>query len=325
MRSIKSKRGGATISQERSPSRLHIWRDQHKYEARQSIAQLVSKPISTTLTLLVLALAIALPLCVSIAVSNIERWAGYSGNGLEITLFLTATSSVERGQQLADQINSWNEVSSAQYISPEQALTSLSEIAGSNNIAAQLPENPLPGTIVMRLPHSESIEITAQNIAKRASAIPEVKHLRMDLDWFRQAQSLIALGSRLNAALSAILAVAVVLVISNTIKLAIETRKQEIEVSRLVGASNGYVRRPFLYMGIWIGMASAILALLLTNLGLLALTSGIDAVERAYGAEIQLEGLPAFTVFSVVLGSAGLGWIGAWSICNNYIRRFDPR
>jgi cell division transport system permease protein len=319
------KRGGATTSQSLSQSRLQIWRDQHKHEARQSLLQLAGKPLSTSLTLLVLALAIALPLCVSVAVANIERWAGYSGNGLEITLFLKASNSAQQSQQLARDVARWDGVSSARYVSPQQALASLSSLAGSNDIASQLPENPLPGAVVMTLPHSETIETTAQGIATRARALKEVERLRMDLDWFRQAQALVALGGNINRALSTILAIAVVLVISNTIKFAVEARKQEIEVARLVGASNGYVRRPFLYMGIWIGATSAVLALLLVTGGMLALTTNIDIVEKAYSAQIHLRGLSFSSAIWVVLGTAGLGWIGAWSICNSYIRRFDPR
>lgn len=316
---------GATSPNTNIKSKLAVWRDNHKLVAKQSFQQLLGKPVSTLLTLLVLAIAIALPITVYIAVNNIERWAGYSDSGLEVSLFLQHEVSQIQGQALSKKIQQWPGVSAAQYISPQQALHSLESMSGVANIASSLPHNPLPGTVVITLPHSANIETIAQQISQRAAQLSEVESQRLDLDWFKKAQALVKTADKINSVLTLILSIGVVLVISNTIKIAIEGRKQEIEVAKLVGATNSFVRRPFLYMGAWIGAGSAILALALTGAAVLVLTFNISELEKAYSASIYLQGLPFLYHLLVVLMTAILGWLGAWMICNSYIRDLDPK
>lgn len=320
-------KAGATAPSMSLTTRLTVWRDSHRSMARQSAQRLLEKPAANFITLLTLAIAIALPTLLHIGVRNIELWTGHSSHGLELDIYLQSDLSNEQGRKLAVDIRNWEGVINTAFISPQDALQLLETHADlhAGDIIASLPENPLPASVNVALATHVDYAAAAQRIAAKAKALDGVESVAFNLEWFRKAQAFVEFAQRLQTVISVLLALAVALVIGNTIKLAIETRKEEIMVAKLVGATNAYVRRPFLYMGAWLGGLSAFLALLLCSFSVLALAYYIKPLESAYDTNIGITGLPLRSAVFVLLLGLGLGWLGAWLICGNHIRELDPK
>ncbi len=317
---------------------LRVWRDSHRQFAKQSFGRLLEKPLATLVTLAMLAIAIALPTLLHISVQNVARWTSYTDAGLELTAYLHRLNNTPRnsstagaetqdsGRALVSRIRSMEGVKDVEFISPQAALLKLELIAGadSTEIINSLPENPLPAAIRIVVGKRAELAATANAIATQLNKLPEVDSVSFNLDWFRKAQAIVQLAERINIAASLLLSLGVVLVIGNTVRVAIESRRDEILVAKLVGATNAYARRPFLYLGVWLGAAGALLALAISSLSVLALTYYIEPLEEAYSTNISLQGLSLSAALLIFLASVSLGWLGAWVMCSNQISAIEP-
>jgi len=321
----KKDRAGATAKRQSLPTRFAIWRSQHRTQFGDSLHRLIAKPLANGVTLLLLTIAILLPCLLYMGVRNIEQWVSYSENGLEVSAYLHMDTQPRDIDQLRSEIRQWPTVKAVRYVSADEALTKLGQSIGAENIISSLASNPLPPTLLLSLHGLENLESDAQTVSNKLGQMQLVESVEYNIGWFRKAQALVGLGKRLAAALAGILGVGVLLVIGNTIRLAIESRSEEILVAKLVGATDNYVRRPFLYMGAWLGWMGAVLAIVLTGICLLALTYYIEPIEKAYNTQIPLSGLPLTLLLGVMLGCTLLGWLGALLISNSHLRRIEPR
>ncbi|MGB5325272.1 MAG: permease-like cell division protein FtsX [Pseudomonadales bacterium] len=320
-----SARQGATSPAHRRRDQFVVWRASHRHFAREALRRLLATPLATAATLAMLGIAIAVPTLLQVGVSNLQRWSGQSSAGLELNAYLRAgieQEPVELGAWLATQ----NLVLKQQFISPEQALEELAALAGDDSarLARSLPQNPLPATLRIVLQQRGELASTADELASALRSRPEVESVSFDLEWFRKADALVNFAAQLRLATALLLGAGVVLVIGNSVRVAIESRREEIVVAKLVGATHGYARRPFLYLGAWLGAGGALLALVLSGICLLALTYYISPIEKAFGHEIGLRGLSASNALQILGGSATLGWLGAWLVAAQQLRRIEP-
>ena len=321
---LKDKTGATTHSHSLG-ARLSVWRDQHHEQFIGSLQRLLEKPLANSVTLLLLTIAILLPCLLYIGMRNIEHWVNHADSGLEVSAYLHIGTNKQLSQQLANDISLWPTVKSVRYVSAEQAMTDVSQRIGASDILNSLPSNPLPPTLLIALEGLSDVEANAQAIAARLSEQPAVESIGYNTSWFKKAQALVSLGKQLSAGLAFILARGVVLVVANTVRLAIESRNEEILVAKLVGATDSYVRRPFLYMGAWLGGLGASMATIIASASWFALAHYITPLEKAYNTEIPIVGMPLLLLMSVLLGCTLLGWLGAWLICNSHLRRIEPK
>ena len=317
-------RAGASTSRTTISQRLRIWRTQHRKQAAKSFGQLVEHPLASSMALLILTVAILLPSLLFLALNNIEQWVKYSDNGLEVSAYLHHETNKEEASQLMRTIEQWEGVASTRYISPDQAMGMVIRSTAMNDIAQSLPGNPLPPTILVALEGIDNIQVQAEKIAVLLAAQPMVESLNYNAGWFTKAQALVELGRRLALGLSLNLALGVMLVVSNTVRLAIERHSEEILVSRLVGATNAYIRRPFLYMGVWLGTLGVCFALLATQTSWLVLTYLMRPIEQAYNTQIAVSNLPLPFACLVFFGCIGLSWLSAWFISSHHIHKIEP-
>jgi len=303
---------------------LTVWWRQQRQVATQSLQRLGAAPLSNLITLWVLAIAITLPTGFYLSLKNLELLGDSSADSVRISAYLQGKIDDEAGSQLAQELARWEGVANTAYISPEQALTSLKEIENLDIISESLTENPLPGTLVIHLLDSLDADRT-EAIRQRAEQLEAIAEARFDLDWLNKLWALLALLRQLALLIAGLLALGVLLVVGNTIKLTIDNRRDEIVVCQLVGASHAFIRRPFIYLGSYFGAAAGALALLLIEAAMYALTTPISHMSAAYSIDIALYGPSWSERLCLLASSAGLGWIGAWLAASQHIRSLLPR
>ena len=242
-----------------------------------------------------------------------------------MSLYLTNNVSPVRAQTIVSQLRDWPEISQAVYISPNEAKQSFEQREGFAGLIDSLPNNPLPGLISLNISSRTLSNEDATQLKQKATLINGVDRVMMDLQWFQKISAIVSLFSQLATGLTVLLAVGVMLVIGNTIKLAIDSRREEIIVIKLIGATNAFIRRPFLYLGLWLGSGAALLAVGLSKISEYALTYAVQSVITAYGAEITLLTLGISDSLILLAVGAALGLTGAWLAADHRIRSLEPR
>ena len=304
--------------------RIGSWYGNHVTVMVDALQRLLRQPASSAMTCAVIAIALALPAGFFVALANVEKLsAGWDGKP-SISLYLKSSIEEGAGRSLAKEIEGREAVSSTRYISREESLQEFERVSGFGDIMQSLDRNPLPAVIVVNLPE-RAVPADVQLLKGKLEALAEVDEAQLDMEWVQRLHSILSLVQRLTIALALMLAVGVVLVIGNTIKLAIESRRDEILVVKLVGGTNAFVRRPFLYTGLWYGLGGGLLAWFLVQFALLWLSSPISKLVLAYQSAYTLQGLGVFYGFSLIIGAALLGLAGAWLVVGRQIKAIEPQ
>ena len=276
------------------------------------------------MTWLVLGIALALPVGLNVALSNARSVSVSWDSPAQISLFLRAEVSVEAAGVLAQRIESRDDVAAIRLVSREQALDEFRQLSGFGDVLANLEGNPLPNLLLVT-PAPEALGGAEVGLLRAAlEGESGVDRAVLDMEWVQRLSALVALSQRVVTALGLTLATGVLLVIGNTIRLAIENRRDEILVVKLVGGSDAFVRRPFLYTGFWYGLGGALVAWVVVGVSLWYLRGPLSALALLYQSDFTLRGL-GFTG-SLVLLSAGaiLGLLGAWAAVARHIREIQP-
>lgn len=302
---------------------LHAWLESHRASLVDSLYRLVRQPIGSFFTCLVMAVALSLPMGLSLLLDNVERLGGSWQRAAQISLYLQLDTSEAAGQQLRDEVAGMADVAAAEWISREQALAEFEQQSGIGGALRELPDNPLPGVVVVtpREVDRPTLEALRQNL----SEMPGVQQAQLDLQWVERLSAILNLGDRFVFGLTLLLVLALLLVIGNTIRLHIENRRSEIEVIKLVGGTDGYVRRPFLYMGTLYGVGAGLLAWGLLAFGLDWLNGAVVRLAGLYGSDFTLQGVPTADGLSLLLGAVLLGYIGAWLAVARHLSELAPR
>ena len=252
-------------------------------------------PLGSLATWLVIGVAMALPGALYLALDNLDRLASRWDGAAQISLFLKLDVTDDSGSQLAQKLEREAGVAKVQFISRQQALDEFRELSGFGDVLNQLERNPLPAVIVVQ-PLEATLGGGAEKLLAKLKALPEVEQAVLDLQWVQRLTAIMALGQKLALALRLMLAVGVVLVVGNTIRLAIESRRDEILVMKLVGATNRFVRRPFLYTGGWYGLGPVAVAPERQGAGIGAalINAGLDELRARGAAGCVLLGDPAY-------------------------------
>jgi cell division transport system permease protein len=302
---------------------FHAWVESHRASMVDSVGRLIKQPIGSFFTCLVMAVALSLPMGLALLLDNVERLGGSWQRAAQISLFMQLDVDVNDGQALREQILAMPDVSEADWISREQALEEFQQLSGLGEALRELPENPLPGVILVTPNEVDRDNLEA--LRQRLAELPGVEQAQLDLLWVERLTAILKLGDRFVFGLSLLLIATLLLVIGNTIRLHIENRRTEIEVVKLVGGTDGYVRRPFLYMGALYGLGAGLIAWLLLAYGLGWLNEAVIGLAGLYGSDFGLAGVPVEDGLSLVLGALLLGYIGAWLAVARHLSELAPR
>jgi cell division transport system permease protein len=305
------------------PSWLERQTQDHVRAISGTLGALARRPIGTLLTAFVIGITLALPAGLHTLVANLGR----AGEGLQGTLraslFLSDDVTEDRAQALSREIARKPGVSAVRYISRAQALEEFRSYSGFGEALDLLKDNPLPATIVVT-PDAKQPEAKTAALLKELAALPEVSQAKLDEKWLQRLYAIVDLVQRAVLLIAGALALAVLIVVGNTIRLDIENHRDEIEVMKLIGAGNGYIRRPFLYTGLWYGLAGGILACALVQAGVFALVEPARRLAGLYDSQATLQGL-SFNAGVAVFGAGlGLGWLGAFWAVSRHLRHIEP-
>lgn len=298
-----------------------IWWNQQKQAIDFSLKRLWFNPISAWITLIAIALALSLPTSMHVLVKNIQSLTHNNQSVPTISLFLKPKITEQQANDLAELVKSQPEVLSTTVVTRDQALQDFKKISGLADTLKTLGDNPLPNIVIItpKLSDLGASDTDLEDFTKRMKTYKEVEDVQIDIEWIQRLRAILQIAERIVAVVAILLAVTVLLVVGNTIRLDIENRKDEIRVTRLIGATNRYIRRPFLYGGLWLGIFGGVLSLLVVNIALLFLVGPVNKLSALYGSVFNLGGIDLSTTLEVLAISSALGLIGAWLAVNRYL------
>jgi len=303
---------------------MKTWLLRHLQVMVGSLGQLARTPFASALTLIVIGITLALPAALYVMIDNLQRLSAGLEAGGQISLYLKHDLSEAAARKLAQEIQTMPNVSGVRYISRAAALAEFRQHSGFGATLDALDGNPLPAVLVVR-PDASVAPSTIEALRAELARWRGVDLAELDLAWVQRLQALLALAGRAIWMLAGLLAAAVLLIIGNTIRLAVANRQTEIEIVQLVGGTPAFIRRPFLYAGLFQGLFGGLAAWLLVELGLLFLAGPVRELTRLYGSGFALTGLGFEAGSALVLAGAALGWLGSRLAVGWHIARLAPR
>lgn len=290
-----------------------------------SVGRLARNPFATALTLLVIGLALALPLALNLFVTNAQTATGGFVDAVDMSVYFKTDVPLAKAQQLAADARQRAEVAEVSLIPADKALAEFRTYSGFGAALEALKENPLPHVLHVRPKPESSAPAALESLRRYFAAWPEVDIVQIDSEWVMRFNAILDVLRRLLVITAILLASGVLAVIGNTIRLEILNRRAEIEVIKLVGGSNGFVRRPFLYTGVLYGLGGAVLGWLIVEAAVAILGQPVATLAQLYGSRYSLQG-PTGNEILIVLGAGiVLGWLGAWISAARHLRSIEPR
>lgn len=294
----------------------------HKEAISYSLKRLWQSNLSTWITLAVIGIALCLPSSLYLLLQNLKSLTDDKREVPTISLFIKQNISEQQARDRGELIQELSQIDKVVLVPRDEALADFRKITGFAETLETLDENPLPHVLVVT-PHINLIGNPTddmQKLAERLESFPEIDLVQMDLEWVSRLRSILRITERAIFIISGLLALTVLLVIGNTIKLNIENRKEEIEVSKLIGASSTYIRRPFLYTGIWYGLFGGVISLVLVHLALISFVAPVNELAKLYSSTFIITGLNLSTTLYILLSSSVLGLVGAWLAVGRHLR-----
>jgi cell division transport system permease protein len=317
-------REGASQSRTGILDRLRSWFLHHQLSAVDSLRRLLESPVSSVLTWMVIGIALALPVGMAVALDNARSLSRNWDSPAQISLFLRAEMSAEAALRLEGAIQQREDVAATRFVSQQQALEEFQQLSGFADVLEHLDDNPLPNLIIVSPAGTSLSAESVRWLQTELATLPGVERAILDMEWVQRLNSLMQLSRRLVTALGALLALGVLLVIGNTIRLAIENRREEIVIVKLVGGSDAFVRRPFLYTGLWYGLGGALVSWCAVSLTLWWLRHPLMTLASLYQSSFSLQGLGLAGGLQLLLLGGSLGLVGAWVAVARHLKSIQP-
>lgn len=302
--------------------RLKRWAARHRYEAQDALARLLQMPASALMTLSMLAVALAVPGFLLTLLINFEQLTPTTELKPQLAVYLKPATEAKRVDQISREMLLRDDLLSVELISPDTGAADFRERSELGGLLDLFETNPLPAVILL-VPRDEDPE-SLRAMQQSLYAIEEVDTVELDIEWLVRLSAILNSFERISFILSLLLALTVLLVVANTIRTMIGNRLEEIEVSLLMGATSGWVRRPFLYAGLWYGLFGAILSILLIYLALILVESPLREMTELYLGAFELQGLGFQGVVSLLALGSLLGWGGAYLAVSRQLTQFEP-
>lgn len=298
--------------------------DHHRSVARGSIVRMWHNPVSSLMTWAVMGVALALPVALLLLLASLQNVSAGWENGARLTVYLDLGTPLPQASVLADQIDTDSRVAFVELVDRERALAEFRVSSGLADALDFLQENPLPHSLLVTPMVSYRSADGVAALVEYLQGLSAVERVQVDLEWLQRLNALAGLLTRAALALAILLAVAVVLVIGNTVRLAIESRRDEILVAKLVGGTDAFVRRPFLYTGAWFGLGGGVVAGLLLLLIFWWLSAPVAKLADLYHSDFILRGLGFGNAITLIIIAMTLGWLGAWVAVRRHLDDIEP-
>lgn len=308
----------------RSSSPTSTWFLLHVSTCVGAFGRLARQPFASLLTVLVIAVTLALPASLHLLIKNAQLISNNWENALDFSVYLKSNVTLNDATRLAGLIEQRADVAHVTLVSAQEALEEFKAASGFGTALDHLKINPLPHTLVVR-PSGANTEQSMILLHEELGNLPEADLVQIDTEWVQRFHAILDMLRRAIAIGAGLLGVAIVVIIGNTIRLDIQNRREEIEVTKLIGASNAFVRRPFLYSGFWYGLAGGLFALALVAYGLYALEQPVRRLAGLYNSAFVVLDLDLNESLIIVGIGILLGLAGSWLAAARHMRRIEPR
>jgi len=296
----------------------------HAQVAIDSLGRLYRNGLASLMTAAVIGIALAMPSGLYLLLDNLHQLSGTWDGQASLSVFLDREIDNDRAGRLAEDLTAWPEIEAVQLVTPQQALQEFAGHSGFADVLGLLDDNPLPAVLVVRPAAGQNSPDAAKALQVRVAALPETDMAQLDLEWVQRLSAILEIARRGILMISVLLALAVLLVIGNTIRLEIQNRREEILVAKLIGATNAFVRRPFLYSGVCYGIFGALLAWLLVETGFWLLSGPVGKLAGLYQSDFKLATLPVTLLCLLLLGGIILGLLGSWLAVGRHVSAIEP-
>ena len=297
---------------------------QHAQACIYSMGQLFKYPLNTLLTTAVVGIALSLPAGFYLLLENCQRVASNWDNSSEISLFLKLDVDEKRTLALMEELRQTQGVVTVDYISSDAALLEFQKQTGLSQAMNALESNPLPAIILLQPALQEFSSIESDLLMQKLRTLPEVDTAQFDRQWIQRLFAIIEIVRQGVIVLSVLFALAVLLIVGNTIRLAIYNRRTEIEVNKLFGATEAFIQRPYLYSGLFHGAGGSFLAWLLLSLSLFLLDAPVARLAELYSSDFKLHSFSIIECLLLFLGGGVLGLLGSWVSVQRHIKAIEP-
>ena len=308
----------------RSAGPVSSWFLLHVSTCVGALGRLARQPFASLLTVLVIAVTLALPASMHLVIKNAQLLSNNWEHALDFSVYLKSNVALNDAKRLAGLIEQRADVAHVTLISAQEALDELQSASGFGTALDHLKNHPLPHTLVVR-PSGANTEQSMILLHEELGNLPESDLVQIDTEWVQRFHAILDILRRAIAIGAGLLGVAIVVIIGNTIRLDIQNRREEIEVTKLIGASNAFVRRPFLYSGLWYGLGGGLLALALVGYGLYALEDPVRRLAGLYNSGFTVLDLDLAESLVIVGIGILLGLAGSWLAAARHMRRIEPR
>jgi len=302
---------------------MKAWLWHHLDALGMTLARLARTPVATLLNVGVIGIALALPAGLYVVLVNLQDLTRTLASDPQLSVFLALDASRADAKQVENRLRQHSGVREARFVPREQALKELKASTGLADVVDGLPQNPLPDAFVV-LPREGGAQ-SLEKLRDEVRAWPKVTHVQLDTAWARRLEAGVKLARLAVWLLATLFAFALVAVTFNTIRLQILTRREEIEVSKLIGATDPYIRRPFLYFGALQGLAGGVAAWLIIAGGIHLMNGALAELGQLYAAQVAARHLTLEDSLSLLVFSAALGWFGAWLSVNSHLAGIEPQ
>ena len=292
---------------------LAAWVSGHAQSALSSLGRLMRRPVGTVVTVLAIAVALSLPFALYVIVDNAHRAVGALDRNARLTAFLRHDLGAAEAASVASLVRRWNEVGHVHVVTRDEALSEYQEITGFGDVRAMFDgHNPLPDLLVITARGDRSGRSDLVALRDRVSARSEVDAVELDLVWVDRLAAILETLRRIVLVLFALLGLGILLIVGNTIRLSVESRREEIGIIRLFGATDAFVRRPFLYTGLWYGLIAGGVACALVAAATSLAEGPVELLVTLYSSDFELIGLQPWSAAVAVAAGGLLGLGGAW-------------
>ncbi len=308
----------------RSSGPVSIWLRRNAETATGSLTRLLKQPFASLMIVLVIGVTLALPAALNLIVKNAAAISGNWENALDFSVFLRRDLALADAESLAQLIRQRADVAAVTLIPADDALAEFKRQSGFGDALGELSRNPLPHALIVR-PGPANTSESMTLLREELENLPEVDVVQVDTEWVQRFHAILDIVRQAILIGSVLLAAAIIVIIGNTIRLDIQNRRDEIEVTKLIGASNAFVRRPFLWTGFWYGLLGGLLAIGLVQYGVFLLRPPIATLAGLYSSGVVVLTFEPREVGAVLGIGVGLGLVGSWLAAARHMRRIEPR
>jgi len=295
----------------------------HLHTFFASLGRFSRAPFNFMMTVSVIAITLSLPSGLLVSISNLQSLSGQIDLNNNISLFLNQSVSLEHATKLTNSLNKNEKVSQAVLINKQAALEEFRQYSGFGSAISALGSNPLPHVIQITPNASLNNRTALESLVNELKQQPDIQLVQMDMGWLDRLNGILNIAQRGVSIITILLGFAVLLIVSNTIRLELQNRRDEIDITRLIGATRAFIMRPFIYSGFWYGFLGGIFACILVNLSVWLIDGPTSSLSTLYNSAFSLAFMPLSHAILWVLFSISLGIIGSWIVVSRYLSELE--